>query len=848
MKRARANSPTPPTTTITPLKPFAVNGLLVAARGSSKLIELIHIHGKNFSAINCATALQRLARSPPSIFTLSDTAALTILVQATIRVLHLSDSISSPPLLNARTLTSICFGLGTLNLLQEDDGLLWDVLENAACRTLELADPALLATLLWVQGIARKRFKNSLIVSAAEIKVHLMTGAEIAAAAGGASRAGLTLRTLWIAFAKRGEELAREKNGFTIQGISALAAAWARAKNNAPTMPPSLLEVLFAATLTFLRTTTTTTVTPADLAELLWAFSRIATCTNKSYLLVRDAILKAVSSQISCLPPHIATSILHTLTAMGGVSDTPLLQQQDTHLLITALATRALTLIHDLKKSDIGFFASAIASRSALPQGGPLGRKSAALQLATRGAELAPTLAWRSVAAIDVALRELSGTGQGDILDAELLSPQYYAYESSSAKPALPPLLLRALEIVDELARKSDAAIASPITLLISSLKNVLEGGEQITKSENQTVLLISDDTDRRITTTLLTIQGISSIYHWRRFAVNKCGRDEGGGDDDDDDGAKSTSVLSWPSSSTSLRKCRSVIIRFPSSIDAFVLALTAATQKLIYGGILIVYGDVREGLSLSVVHAACNTMKKWNKSMSTIREVSCDSDGSVVICAIKKSKHDADGGDDDNDSNSLMAHAHTFLLPLSAPLYTPILSWTTFPGLFAGGGLDVMTNALLNVLPCPTPFSRACDFACGSGTLAAALLQREPTLRFDLIDADAIALTAARLNVPTARKIHPPTDGWPIKKIHKQIRRYHLIVSNPPVHRGQADDLRVLLGLLQGTKERLRTTGVLYLVAQAHIPVGPLAMSVGLQVTAIRANEGRFFIWRCTK
>ena len=48
-----------------------------------------------------------------------------------------------------------------------------------------------------------------------------------------------------------------------------------------------------------------------------------------------------------------------------------------------------------------------------------------------------------------------------------------------------------------------------------------------------------------------------------------------------------------------------------------------------------------------------------------------------------------------------------------------------TYPGLFAGGGLDVMTAALLRALPTPPVKGAMLDACCGSGVIAAALHAR---------------------------------------------------------------------------------------------------------------------------
>ena len=50
---------------------------------------------------------------------------------------------------------------------------------------------------------------------------------------------------------------------------------------------------------------------------------------------------------------------------------------------------------------------------------------------------------------------------------------------------------------------------------------------------------------------------------------------------------------------------------------------------------------------------------------------------------------------------------------------------WVTYPGLFAGGGLDVMTAALLRALPTPPVKGAILDACCGSGVIAAALHAR---------------------------------------------------------------------------------------------------------------------------
>ena len=161
------------------------------------------------------------------------------------------------------------------------------------------------------------------------------------------------------------------------------------------------------------------------------------------------------------------------------------------------------------------------------------------------------------------------------------------------------------------------------------------------------------------------------------------------------------------------------------------------------------------------------------------------------------------------------------------------------------------MTLALLARLPTPPPKARVLDACCGSGTIAAALHARAAALKaLHVLDADAVAIAAARENVPAA-SAHLLCDGWPHAPSAFAARggkplRYDWIVSNPPVHRGQPDDFRVVLGLVRGGYDRLRKGGVLWMVAQQQVPIGRMLAADG-RYAWVRADVsacGRFVVW----
>jgi 16S rRNA (guanine1207-N2)-methyltransferase len=165
---------------------------------------------------------------------------------------------------------------------------------------------------------------------------------------------------------------------------------------------------------------------------------------------------------------------------------------------------------------------------------------------------------------------------------------------------------------------------------------------------------------------------------------------------------------------------------------------------------------------------------------------------------------------------------------------------WTTWPGLFAGGGMDVMTAFLLQNLPVIADRARVLDFCAGSGTIAKSILLTAPTASVTLLDADALAVRAAKRNVADATTIL--SDGW--EHLPKKAR-FDLIVSNPPVHRGRCQDFSVLEDLVTGALAHLRPNGQLIFVTQSYVPtalVGTVGAASSLKLVAY---DGRFTVWR---
>ena len=144
--------------------------------------------------------------------------------------------------------------------------------------------------------------------------------------------------------------------------------------------------------------------------------------------------------------------------------------------------------------------------------------------------------------------------------------------------------------------------------------------------------------------------------------------------------------------------------------------------------------------------------------------------------------------------------------------------AWVTYPGVFAKGRIDEGTALLAGALPSLPAGAAVLDYGCGTGVITAHARAKEPSLTVDMLDNDAVALAAARENVPEARavlgaRIADAGGG-----------RYAAILSNPPLHRGIAEDHALLHQLIADAPKPLAPGGLLQIVVQRRIPLDEAA------------------------
>lgn len=141
--------------------------------------------------------------------------------------------------------------------------------------------------------------------------------------------------------------------------------------------------------------------------------------------------------------------------------------------------------------------------------------------------------------------------------------------------------------------------------------------------------------------------------------------------------------------------------------------------------------------------------------------------------------------------------------------------TWLSRPGIFSWDRIDDGSALLARHLPHDIAGTVA-DFGCGWGYLARELLPRAPEItEFHLIDAENLALEAARANVTDKRaRFH-----WLDLTQEAAPATCDAIVCNPPFHTGRASTPALGQKIIEAAARALRPGGHFYMVANRGLP-----------------------------
>ena len=254
------------------------------------------------------------------------------------------------------------------------------------------------------------------------------------------------------------------------------------------------------------------------------------------------------------------------------------------------------------------------------------------------------------------------------------------------------------------------------------------------------------------------------------------------------------------------------VLLRLPRAKEEQAMAAHAALSVLAPAGRLIVYGGNEEGIRSSVAMLA--------RFCGEVETLSARGHGRVL--AVHRPA----------DLSSIRGALSSWRTTTRVVIGDIARPWVSYPGVFAAGRIDPATRLLIGVLPALPRGARLLDFGCGSGLIGASALAQMPGVSLDMLDNDTVALAAARENV---------AEGRPIlaARLADAPAGYDAILSNPPLHRGIAEDHRSLDELITEAPRHLTARGVLQIVVQRRVGVLPLLQQRFARVDVAAQNEG---------
>ena len=167
--------------------------------------------------------------------------------------------------------------------------------------------------------------------------------------------------------------------------------------------------------------------------------------------------------------------------------------------------------------------------------------------------------------------------------------------------------------------------------------------------------------------------------------------------------------------------------------------------------------------------------------------------------------------------------------------------SWLSKPGIFSWDRIDDGSALLARHLPDDLA-GHVADFGCGWGYLARLMVQPAVT-RLDLIDAEHLALDAARANVTDPRA----SFHWLDLAREPAPATYDAIVCNPPFHTGRASTPGLGQAILSAAARALRPGGRLYMVANRGLPY-ELSLKKGFASFETLADNNKFRVTRAIR
>ena len=165
---------------------------------------------------------------------------------------------------------------------------------------------------------------------------------------------------------------------------------------------------------------------------------------------------------------------------------------------------------------------------------------------------------------------------------------------------------------------------------------------------------------------------------------------------------------------------------------------------------------------------------------------------------------------------------------------------WTQ-PGVFSWDRTDPGSAMLMAALPDLS--GRGADLGCGAGLLSRRVLANAAVTHLDLVDLDRRAVAAARRNIDDARVAF----HWADVRVQPELDGLDFAVMNPPFHDAGAEDKALGQAFIRRAHAVLRKGGMLWLVANLHLPYEGVLTPLFADVT-LKSEGGGFKVYEARK
>jgi 16S rRNA (guanine1207-N2)-methyltransferase len=162
-------------------------------------------------------------------------------------------------------------------------------------------------------------------------------------------------------------------------------------------------------------------------------------------------------------------------------------------------------------------------------------------------------------------------------------------------------------------------------------------------------------------------------------------------------------------------------------------------------------------------------------------------------------------------------------------------------PGIFAWDRIDA--GSLLLAQTVPALKGRGADLGCGYGALGTVVLGSPAVTSLRLIDLDRRAIEAARRNVEDPRAAFE----WADVRTLEAAGDLDFVVTNPPFHDGGAEDKRLGQAFIRQAAAMLGKGGVLWLVANRHLPY-EADLNAAFKRVRMAADAGGYKLFEAVK